>query len=59
MDLARELGDISAGIAAALRDTDLPLSDRVCTLLFGVVSYYCVLVVILLLVVIVLLQQLM
>ena len=39
VDLARELGDISTGIAAALRDTDLPLSDRVCTLLFGVVSY--------------------
>ncbi|KAL5267299.1 hypothetical protein ACHWQZ_G004368 [Mnemiopsis leidyi] len=28
VDLTRELGDISAGIAAALRDTDISLSDR-------------------------------
>ena len=31
-DLARELGDISAGIADVLNDTSIPIADRVSTL---------------------------
>ena len=33
-DLARELGDISAGIADVLNDTAIPIADRVGTLYF-------------------------
>ena len=40
-DLARELGDISAGIADVLSDTTIPIADRVGTLYFLVSSGSC------------------